>query len=327
MSKEEAAVAEGHEAESEELSYDDIFDALADGKEPAAATEDKEEASTSDSKETPAKKDLEDDADSASEQGKKAGDSEGEEDDPLRWIEELPEEFREQAKALQQEYEHKLKSQTGRVRSLQSALDEERARRAAARSASQPQRQGSSSPSGEENEELSAKIKQLKEEYPDLVDLVETLSDAKLANIQKAIDEKVSPLNEEVATRRIRESREKFERAANDILKTEQSGIHYTDVFASDEYRDFLQNQPARIQRMAATSTDPDEAAWILQQFVKEQETTFKQQQEAEAKKKKPAQDRRKKLESNVSPSSRSAVADGEAGMGYEDWFNHFAET
>lgn len=309
---------------NEEQSYEDAFEEFASGKEQEAVEEREEEASTSEQEETPSSKAPDEDRQERSSQG-----TSNESDDD--WISKLPEEFREQAQALRENYdkrENEYRAQVGRVRSLQERLDEERARRAAAASASQPNQQSAKTPEAEANEELPEELEKLRKEYPDLYKVVKTMSSHEINRVMPQIEEKINPLSQREAERAHQENLRKFSERASDILKTDETGVTYTEVFASDEYADFLSEQPEYVQRMARTSTDPDEAAWILEQYVKAERIKYLESNRDAAPEKNPTKDRRKQLERNVSPRSKSAVADGsEADTSYEDYFNHFASN
>lgn len=321
--KEKEEAVEKNEAvldEGEELSYDELFDEAA-GEEPAAAEK------------APAKKDPDEAAgESATEQGKETQDSKDEgNDDPYNWIEALPKEFRDKAKALADEKEktkHFADSQTGRIRSIQAQLDEERrAREAAAKLAASQREQANKAPSlPKAKEELAKKVAKIKEEYPDLADAIDTMASFHRAEMEETFEQRLRPVQEDTKKRQYESNRRIFEEKAAAILDTANTGVSYQEVFSSEEYAAFLDNQPAYIRDKAQTSTDPDEAASILELFVKDQR--IKQLEEQANKKSTPTQERKKKLEQNATPSSRSAPADSkDGGMTYDDWFDHYATS
>lgn len=252
-------------------------------------------------------------------------------DDPYAWIGALPEEFRDKAKALKDDHdkiEHGYNSQTGRVRSLQAQLDEERRTR-------QAQPQPTASPaepatSVEANPELAEKLKKLNEEYPDLVDLAATVSEdklgARLAAMEKLIEERVRPLQEQASARQLEVQRMQFEEKCAAILNTKETGVTSQQVFDSEEYAAFLENAPAYLRDIANTSTDPDEAASVLEAFVKDQRIKHLEAQATAPDSK--SKERKEKLKQNVAPSSRSASASSDdSAKTYDDWFDHYAET
>ena len=310
------------EQATEEQSYEDAFDEFVSGKEPEAAKEPEGKASTPEEDEAPSTKDSEDDGEPSSQS--KSSDSKEED-----WIAKLPEEFREQAQALRKDYEkrdNEYRAQVGRVRSLQERLDEERARRAAAAQASQPTQQSTKTPDGEEKEELPEELAKLQKEYPDLYKVVKTMSSHEISRVMPKIEEQIKPLNQREQQRAYQENLKRFEEMADGILNTKETGVTYRDVFGSEEYAEFLDEQPEYVQRMARTSTDPKEAAWILEQYVKQERIKYLESEGSSQERKDPVKERRKQLEKNVSPRSKSPATNAGDGMdSYEDYFNYFA--
>lgn len=309
---EEEAILES----DEELSYDDVFNEIAEEESAAAEP-------------APAKEDLDEAAEEpAAEEGKETPDTE-EAADPYDWIQALPQEFRDKAKALAAEKDktkHFADSQTGRIRAMQAQLDEERrARQAAATRVASQAEQAKGAPSlPKAKEELAKKVAKIKEEYPDLADAIDTMASYHRIQLEETFEQRLRPVQEDTKKRQYETNRRIFEDKAAAILDTAKTGVTYQEVFGSEEYADFLAAQPAYIRDKAQTSTDPEEAASILELFVKDQK--IKQLEQAVNTPQSPTQERRKKLEKNISLSPRSADADSSDGsMNYEDWFNHYA--
>jgi hypothetical protein len=278
--------------------------------------------------EAPAQEDPEAPADKAEASG---DDQPAEENNPFKWIDELPEEVREKAKALKEDYtkvEHSYQSQTGRVRSLQAQLDEERRRQAAAAktpaSGEQPE-----TAEPETNKELAEKLEKYKKDYPDLVDLADAVSTnsvgSRLRAMEKLIEERVAPLQEELQTRRAQDARLRFEEKCADILNTKDTGVTYQEVLNSDAYADFLDSAPAYLRDIAHTSQDPDEAASVIEAFVKDQRIKMLEEQANAPEPKE--NERRKKLEQKVQPQSRSSAKNDSGGDDYNKWFDHYADN
>lgn len=267
MTKETVEKQELTEAQ-EEQAYLDMFKeegkALSAESDPDTSSVDEEEEEDS-----PDDKDQEAGADkTAAAEGDASGKPKDEADDPYAWIDDLPPDAQAHAKELQ----HSAASNAGRLSALQRRVNDADAReqaRVATQATERAKPAPAKSPEPEKTKELSSKLQEFVDTYPQLAESVKEMVANDRADMEAMIDERLQPINEEAAFQKASEARQRLENGASEIFDTPKSNVHYKDVLDSDLYKDtFLQSQPPEFQRMATTTADPDTALWVLQTFA-----------------------------------------------------------
>jgi hypothetical protein len=187
-------------------------------------------------------------------------------DDPYAWIDNLPEDVREQAKALR----HKFVSTNGRISAYQSRLDAAESEVAALRSVTRVRKKKADTGTNPtEEKELSPKLKEFAEKYPQLAETLQELIAAERAEVEGVIDERLTPLTEERAVEQAKSARQALADGASEIFDTPNTGVHYKDVINSELYKnDFLAAQSEEYRQMARTTSDPETALMIMRQFM-----------------------------------------------------------
>jgi hypothetical protein len=311
-------------ADKEEQAYLDAFNEA--NSETPAAKEESDEASVAPKEEDlPADKTPEPDDDSPSAKGTASDAEKTDDPDPYAWIDDLPEDQRARAKALQ----HAAVSDAGRVAALQRRAQDAEARLTAkqvtqAKSRAKAPDDSTAKP---EDKELSPKLKEFVESYPQLAESVQEMVNQDRADLEQMIDERLQPFQEEATFKKVSEARNRLEEGASEIFDTPTTKVHYSDVLKSDLYKDtFLKSQPKEFQEMATTTADPDTALWVLKQFK-----TFAEQYAIDnnlmdegnksSAADKTREERNKRKASAGTPSPRSAVTDPEDSSDYETYF------
>jgi len=309
--------------DSDEQAYLNFF-AEVNSEAPSAGDESEDVSVASTEEASPDVETLEtDDAKAPSAKGTATPDTKDDEDDPYAWINSLPPEHQERAKALR----HSAVSDAGRVASLQRRNEEVEARLAAARATQAKGRASSPSEGHAKNEEPSPKLKEFMESYPQLAESVMELVKQDRADLEQLIDQRLQPVNEDVAYRKISEARARLENGAAEIFDTPNTKVHYSDVLASDLYREtFLKSQPQEFQNIANTTDDPDTALWVLRQFHDfaekyAQENGLTEETGGHSKADKTRERRSANKASAGTPPPRSAVTDPADTLDYEELF------
>lgn len=266
------------ELDLEAEEHEKLFMELAKGKvQDPSADDDEEDGGTPDeSEESPDDEDHDDgDQDDSPKRGTKKSDKTPAPSDPkFAWIEELPEKFREQAMALA----HSERSNRGRVAALNSRLTEYQAELDTRAKLGRQTKETSSGKT--ESEELPQSLKEFAEKYPALAENVKALSRWEMNQLQKQIDEKISPIQQNLEKEKRKEALQRLEQGAAELFDTANTGIHYReDVITSDAYRDWLSEQPADFRQIATTTNDPDTALWVLKHFARDAEDFYKKSQ------------------------------------------------
>lgn len=310
--------------ELDEQAYLDAFNEV-NSKTPSAE-EDSDEASVADDDDdSPDEKTPEPDGDKKpSDKGTASDDDEEEADDPYAWIDNLPEEDRARAKALQ----HAAVSDAGRVASLRKRVSDYEARLTAKQASNAMGRASApSSTAKPEDKQLSPKLKEFVEAYPQLAESVQEMVKSDRAELESLIDQRLQPFQEEATYREVAAARQRLEEGAAEIFETPTTGVHYSDVLKSPLYKDeFLESQPKEFQEMARTTSDPDTALWVLKQFkvFAEQyakDNDLKDEGKTSSVAEKTREARSKKKATAGTPTPRSAVTDPDESLDYEAIF------
>lgn len=319
--------------QKEAETYNDLFDQFAEGKEPEAVEEEEEEASTSESDETPSKQDRTDGDGKSPKDGKGEGAKEEEPEDPLAWIDALPEEFRSKAKTLQ----HQFDSERNRSMSFQSRYEKLRAEKAARErvAASKPQAASDSGQAAKDKSETSSKpevppeLKEYAEQYPKLYEMMQAVA---AQNSPKGTDEfqrKLEAIETKLTTSEMLTAQQEFDAQFKELF----DGTEYTDaesVAKSEGFQRWVETHPEHIQHDIRTTNDYGSALYYLKNFVRDVELEYLKsdegrQQAKEAGAKSAADRRKERLRKSVTPDSRGAGTEGTPSGSYEDYFNEFA--
>lgn len=105
------------------------------------------------------------------------------------------------------------------------------------------------------DEETQRKINRLKEDYPDLSDSIEAMFQSKISEhsnqLRELFDKEYSPIREKMAQESRQSEMQTLEQAANDIFRTDQTGVNYRDVVASPDFHTWLEQQDPSIKQLA----------------------------------------------------------------------------
>lgn len=114
------------------------------------------------------------------------------------------------------------------------------------------------------DEETKRKIDRLKEDYPDLSDSIEAMFQTKMTEqseqLKELFDKEYSPIREKMAEESRQNEVQTLEQAANDIFRTEKTGVNYRDVVASPDFHTWLEQQDPSIKQLA----NSDRAAEVI---------------------------------------------------------------
>lgn len=249
-------------------------------------------------------------------------------DDPYAWISHLPEEYRGSADRLK----HEALSDRGRVSALsrkinemQNALDAVTSRATAAKDNANPK------PAAQEPPEA---YRQLKEDYPELSQQLDEIFAHERAQAEALVDSRLKPIQEKMSKDAQASEVDMLEREAAKIFKTEETGVHWKDVVASEDFAAWVEQQPAFIQKTARETKSASDGIEILRMFENAYQAAVQNTQRPEPEQHKPAEestsradklkaDRDRRKASTVSPVSKPAGTDTDALAGdYDSMFN-----
>jgi len=318
---EEDVIQQETSSEEEELSYDDEFDKMyGSGEE----EEEGDQESTEEEEEEPEEEAAEEEEEQEATPEEKPPVKQ-EPNDPYKWINDLPEEVREQAKSLR----HAAESHHGRAAAFQRRSEELQAELDRNRRQTQP-----AEPQGKPEEsaapELPKEFEKLKEDFPEFAEAVDAIRAYDRQQWDNRIKEQLEPLNQMKNV----QAREAFNRAvtteAEEIFKTKETGVTWSDIVNGDDFRAWLSDQPKSVQQ-AARTPDPAEAVYVLRRYeddyqraVKAMDTETTEAQTQKSHKADTVQQKRSKRQAAaVGPGSKPAPVDSAGGGGdYEDEFN-----
>lgn len=105
------------------------------------------------------------------------------------------------------------------------------------------------------DEDTQRKISRLKEDYPDLSESIEAMFQSKISEqseqLRELFDKEYSPIREKMAQDSRQHEVQNLDQAANDIFRTDQTGVNYRDVVASPDFRTWLEQQDTSIKQLA----------------------------------------------------------------------------
>lgn len=274
---------------------------------------------------------------SSSQKGKASDDTSKGKTDPYAWIDDLPEDVREQAKALR----HQYVSTTGRISAYQRRLqeaDEEAAlirRQLAERSSENPD----SHPTTEE-EELAPELQEFIDKYPELAKAIRGFVATERKSIDRVVDAKLSPITSKEAAEATKAARARLSEGAAEIFNTAETGVNYTDVIVSPLYKDvFLRSMPKDYQNLATTTRDPETALMVMRDFAEfvekyaeenhlmEEEEKFVRREPTVTKADKVSARRKGVKEAAPRPHQKSVVTDPEDNGDYDTYFRTFSSA
>lgn len=133
----------------------------------------------------------------------------------------------------------------------------------------------------EQDKAHQAKINRLKEDYPDLAESIQALTDStfkeKSQELRELIDQEYGPMRQRVLEESRQLEKQRLEEAAQSIFRTNETGVSYRDVVASPEFSAWLQAQPESIQKFA-DSDIAAEASRLLQMFEHDYSREYRNQ-------------------------------------------------
>lgn len=251
-------------------------------------------------------------------------------DDTYSWIDSLPEEVKDEAERLK----HSAESDRGRIsaynrqlRDLREELD-----RMKSRPAARPAATGA--PATEPAvHELPEKFKQLKEDFPEFAEAVDSLREYDREQFEQQLEAKLQPLEQDRVKQQQHDFNSAVDEAANEIFNTNETGTEWRDVVHSEDFTAWLQMQPRSVKE-AATKPDPAEAINVLSRYESDYQAAVaimngdddtdvleENNQSNEADELKAKRTKRKK--GSVAPGSKPIIADPTSeGGNYEDEFN-----
>jgi hypothetical protein len=107
------------------------------------------------------------------------------------------------------------------------------------------------------DEDTQRKISRLKEDYPDLSDSIEAMFQTRINEhsdqLRELFDKEYSPIREKMAQESRQGEISRLEQAANDIFRTDQTGVNYRDVVASPDFQTWLEQQDQSIKQLASS--------------------------------------------------------------------------
>lgn len=191
-------------------------------------------------------------------------------DDPYSWIAALPDAVKEQAERLK----HSALSDKGRVSAYNRELETLRRELEAAKNSTRAPVPATQSPSVSAAPELSAKFKQLKEDFPEFAEAVEELRELDRVQIESRITAALSPVTQITAQK----ARDDFERqvtaSAEEIFRTTETGWDWKEIVVGEDFLAWLKLQPSSV-RAAAALPDATEAIAILSRYEQDYEAAI----------------------------------------------------
>lgn len=195
------------------------------------------------------------------------------------------------AKAVRErdQWQHKYKSEVGRIAAYQRQIAELQA--------AKPQTQGQA------KEQIAQKINdsswnELKEDFPEIANAVEKHFESQFANRFSSLEQKLQPLERQAQEARMAAERQHFD---GQMAALEAAHPDYQTVVNSQEWRDWLSTQPQPVQQLVH-STSAADAAYLLDGF-KLQTGNNKQQQSLHLQ-----QQRKQRLAASVAVPSKKQV-------------------
>lgn len=325
---EQEGVVEEQEVDQEEVvDYEAEFDAqYADDnspEEPAKPIED-DSLESDDSEDEAGEQGSEQDEPAASD------DKPDEVNDEYSWIDSLPDEVKDEAERLK----HSAESDRGRIsaynrqlRDLREELDRMKSRPAA------PPAATAATATAPAVHELPEKFKQLKEDFPEFAEAVDSLREYDRIEFEKQLEAKLQPLEQGRVRQQQHDFNSAVDEAAQEIFNTNETGTDWRDIVQGEDFTAWLRMQPRSVQE-AATKPDASEAINVLTRYEsdyqaaianlereKTKDVSEKNNQSNEADKLKAERAKRKKR--SVAPGSKPIISDPNAeGGDYEAEFN-----
>lgn len=194
--------------------------------------------------------------------------------DPYAWIDSLPEEVKEQARALR----NQASSHQGRATAFQrrvSELQEDLRRLEAARKVEPADRKPQATESAAQVAH-SKKLEALKEDFPEFAEALEEVRSAERQEVERRLQEALKPLEEDRARKRVTEFEQAVTAEAERIFNTPETGVHWKDIVAGADFRAWLDMQPKSVQQ-AARTPDVSEAVFVLRRYEDDYQRAVKE--------------------------------------------------
>lgn len=276
--QEEVEEIEQEESFEEEQSYDDAFDAQWGKESPGKAAPSEPSSSEDEEEEEEEEQPAKEEEDSGQDDHKdepepKQPAKEAPPADPYAWINSLPEEVQEQAKALR----NQANSHQGRATAFQRRVNEltDELRRLEQARAEAPAEQKPSASESAAPEQLK-KLERLKEDFPEFAEALEEVISFERKEVERRVKETLKPLEEERAKKRSDDFNKAVDEGAEEIFHTTETGLHWKAVVDGDDFRAWLQMQPKSVQQ-AARAPDPDEAIYVLRRYEDDYQRAVKE--------------------------------------------------
>lgn len=324
---------------NEEQSYDDEFEAMWGSGEPkddeSSEPSQDEEVEEVDEEETPAEEEEDDEEQEVPPEESKAskpGEPAQSTDDPYAWIDSLPEEVRDQARALR----NQAASHQGRATAFQRRVNElqDELRRLEKARADQPADRTSKETESAAQKRLK-KLEQLKEDFPEFAEALEEVREYERQEVNRRLQETLRPYEEQQARQRADAFQAAVDAEAAKIFNTQETGVHWKQVVEGDDFLAWLEMQPKSVQQ-AARTPDPQEAIFVLRRYeddyqraVKElgldqsdKDTSQNSDSNKTSRAKQLKEERAKRKATSTAPASRPADGNRDkSGGSYEDMF------
>lgn len=274
--QEEVEEIEQEASSEEEQSYDDAFDAQWGKESPGKAAP--SEPSSSDEEEEDEEQLAEEEEGSGQDDHKDEPElaqpvTPAASADPYAWINSLPEEVQEQAKALR----NQANSHQGRATAFQRRVNEltDELRRLENARAEAPADQARQAPESAAPEQLK-KLERLKEDFPEFAEALQEVISVERKEVERRLKESFKPLEEERARKRSEEFNRVVEEEAAKIFHTNETGLHWKAVVEGDDFRAWLDMQPKSVQQ-AARTPDANEAVFVLRRYEDDYQRAVKE--------------------------------------------------
>ena len=163
-----------------------------------------------------------------------------ESEEPQSSWDSVPEQLRNeyaQMRSKNEELEHSLKSNTGRVSALQKKINElEQATNA--------------KPSEEQREDVDERFNELKEDYPEFIEMIEMMTEKNNQRINQQLDEKLTPFQQA--------EQQRYNESQVNTLANEYPD--WNEQEQSAEFGTWLTSQPEAVQQLISSPQAQDHA-------------------------------------------------------------------
>lgn len=142
--------------------------------------------------------------------------------------------------------------------------------------------------SGQEKQQIEGeisqareKIKQFKEDYPDLADSIQALAEdtfnEKNKEFTELFERKLSPIEQKMEQESRQAEMQRLDQAAKTIFNTDETGVDYREVVASPDFQAWREQQDPSVQKLIE-SDNAAEVALVLRQFESDYSRAYREQ-------------------------------------------------